>query len=862
MVSSFFKDKRVAVLATLAFTAFSGPGGLYALYLRDFGPITDYTSWIRIIWQTGEKFLLEGWYPPFAIGFVPSDIAYACLWWMVYATHRLELQNRFNFILMSIVLALSYLLHGVDLVIFIIYLGALLLVHLCTQNQEGKKRVRWVAFSVIAALALVAAIEVSLTKYYYFAQYTRTLYDFPRYFYFNTSHFYVAVATSTIIITLTYAKPAAQNFMSKLISWMTKPIILMVCFLYVLSLAIWVRALPSFNSGLIGVGPVPWYAYSATGGIPFFLALIGATYLALNWKRLKNNVRDALVFSVLSMALLFIFGRIVSLVNLNFFYTGFWERRILVYMRPMISILAAYALVIVFTRINVKKPFDWLKFIMTSFLISLVILSSVSTALIALDFTAREGVSAPTKEELEALTYLRYSLPKGFKTAYLNRYTGIYFIRGFANDKWTFDPKLWIGHFPYSPETILYVIGEGNLRLLYLHHTRDIRDLQKNLFLQQLLNMLPVEFNNSDVTIYSVPPLHPPLSFSSLGVIPPDETYGASYDAYILWLLTLAVSNYSYTISDFSDPTIFVGSQVFILPYDPPPFGDDVAKLLEWVTNGGHLIVSNTNAYGTFAELFGLTSKVSLVSCDSTDNWKTSYDRGEILFETAEKIEGASSLRMRNNSSAWEEWVYTTQEPWDLSEYEYLGIWVYGTGGGPKWYLHLFDSNGRRSFPSYRYDLSRWDSEKQTYVPNFSGWKLHLIPIKEYFSDIDLSNIKELRVVTGFEMPVDMIIDDIFALRGYPYVTANGIGSKETINLPIVMVQNISFSAEVRVVANYTKDGTPVAAFAIQKDLGEGRVTYLNINLLYESILSEGAEPVSTEMFVKILEMIDIKVPP
>jgi hypothetical protein len=857
MVSSFFKDKRIAVLATLAYITFSGPAWFYALQLRGFGPVTDYDSWIRILWRTGGKFLYQGWYPPFTIAFVASDIAYACLWWLMHAAYSLNLRNKFNFLLVSIVSALSYLLHVSDLLIFTIYLGAFMLIYLYNHYTQSKIKVRLATLSVIASLGIITIIEILLTEYYYFLQYYMTRFESPQYYYFNTPSFYAVLIVSITIIFLSYEELLARRSISRLLSLICKPFVLVsfLSIIYSLSLIVWIIMFPDFDVGLIGVGSVPWYAYLGSGGLPYFLALVSIGYVSLNRKRL-HHVMDIITFSVLSLLLLFALGRTVSFVNLNLFYTGFWERRILTYMHPIISMLAAYALVLTFKKINLKSPLDWPKFIISSFLMSVVLLTSVSTTLLALDFTTREDVKSPTTAELDALTYLHYSLPTGFKTAYLNKYTGADYIRSFANDKWTYDSKLWVGQFSSSPEIILAVLDRADVKFLYLHHTRDLKDLEKNVFIQQLIKVLPVEFNNSEVTIYSVPPLHPPTDHATLGIAFPPERSGDSFNAHVVWLLTLAMSNYTYTLMDISNPTTLKSVEIIILPYDPQPYGDDAENLLRWVEEGGYLIISNTNFYGVFSELVGATPKTKLINCDSIENWRTFYGRGEISVETKRKVEGISSIRMKNNKSSWEEWIYTFDEPWNLSEFNYLGIWVYGTGGGPQWYLHLFDSNGRRSSHSFRYDLSVWDYEKRTYIPKFLGWKLHIIPIKKYYGDIDLSSVKELRIVTGFQMPVNFLIDDIFALKGFSLVMASSIKGEETINLSPISVSNINYGSDVKVIASYAQNGEFVAPFAIQKNFGKGKITYLNINTLYQSIFSEKINITVHETLLKILKII------
>ena len=888
MVSGLFKDKRVISLATLSYALFSGSAWLYALYLRNFSPVISYDDWKAIIYETADKFLNQSRYPPFAQGFTATALGFASLWLMIYATFRLNLRHKFNFFLMSVIVALSYLLHGVEPVIFAVYLGAALLVYLLTQNGKGEEQVRLAGLSILAALVMVSVIELTLTPYYdYFRSFSSSFAyvyttEMRLYYYLGSPSFNLLVLMSSLIVVISYIKPieamlvqlhqrASRKLAPKYASSIKRRFVEIVFYLYGVTLVVWLILQPSLmSSAPSGVGWVPWYVYPAVIGVPFVFSLVGASILILKWGSIERKVRDILAFVAIAAILLFLFGQGISFVNEMLFYTYFWERRNLSYIYPLIGILMAYALVTLLGRGHRKKP-QRVKYLarigIISFLASLIILSSVSSTLIAGDyaFFAYFGVGI-TEEELEALRYLHYSLPKGFNTGYLARYTGYYYIRSFASDKYTHDPHLWLGQYYYSPKSVLSAIHRADIRFLYLNHMRDSRDLKKNLFIQQLIKVLPVEFENSEVTIYSIPPLQYPSTLAPLRLVSPEEKGGAMYDAHVTWSLALMMSEQPYMmISNVSDPVGLDGAQSIVVPYDPLPIEKDVEQLLEWVSNGGHLILSNTNPYGMFSKLVGLVSKVSLVNCDSIGNWKTAYKRGEISVENAVRIEGNASLRLRNNQSSWEEWIYTPPTgPWDLSGYEYLGIWVYGTGGGPKWVLYLTDSEGNENY--YRHDLSVFDYQTRTYVANFTGWKLHLVPIKQYYGGLDLSAIKKLRIVTGNLLPVNILIDEIFVLEesgeGHPVTTADGIQGTLTIDLPNIEVEGLSPSADVRIIANYTLDGVPVAPFAIQKDVGSGKVTYLNANLLYQSILSGSSGFKSPyEVLVKILEMIGVEEP-
>ncbi len=215
MASNFFKDKKTASIATLGYAIFSGPTWLYALYLRDFSAVVGYDDWIKIVYEAGAKFLIQGWYPAFLVSFTHQTLAYAFLWFMVYASWRLDLSRKFNFFLLSITVALSYLIHGIDPIIFAIYLFAFLLLCMFTQNIEGKKRVRLSALSILVAVVVVGLIDLSLTSQY---DYFNSIYGswavgrtigttLPRFatrwYYFSSPSFYLVAFSSALIIALT-----------------------------------------------------------------------------------------------------------------------------------------------------------------------------------------------------------------------------------------------------------------------------------------------------------------------------------------------------------------------------------------------------------------------------------------------------------------------------------------------------------------------------------------------------------------------------------------------------------------------------------------------------------------------------------
>ena len=867
MCFRLFRDKRIASLASLSYALFSGPAWLYALELRNSVSVQD-SDWIHIIYTLGGKFLYQGWYPPFVVGFNAAVIAYTALWWLVYFTWQSDLHHKSNLFLVSAIFALIYLLHGVEAIIFLIFLAAVLLSSLITRNNEARTRVRWTVLSILLGLGVVAVIDFSLTSQYEYFSQTSSFQLASKYYYLNSPSFYALLLGSAVIFALTYGRFIEKRFKSlkqtiqdkiasKHFALMKKHLVKAALCAYGISLIVFVVLLPHITNKDLASGRIPWYAYPALGGVPFFLGLLGFSSVLSKWADVNVKIRRTVVFLALTIVLLFIFGQALSFVNTELFYTGFYERRVIVYVYAAASPLMAYALISAMDHVEIKtrRPKDLFKIGLISLLTSLLIIAGVSSTLMAGDFASQVFFTTSlTREELEALDFLHYSLPSGAIVAYMDEQSGEC-IRAFANDKWTYDTNQWLGQFSDSPSSTVAAIKTVDAKFLYINLYRDALDLEENLFVQQLIKVLPMVFNNSEVAIYSIPSLHSPSSLSPIGLISSGNSDGVPYDAYVLWLLALMTSGYSYSvITNASDALVLNAAQSIIVPYDPWT-KEETDQLLEWVSKGGHLMISNTNHFGFFDELFGLTSESSLVNCDSTNGWKTLYGRGSILLEETNVREGSASLRLQNNQSSWEEWVYMPQSFWNLTGEEYLGIWVYGNGGGPQWYLYLTDVNGNEKY--FRYDLSTYDSATGTYEPAFVGWKLLLIPIMEYFNGLDLSAIKKLRIVTGFQLPVNMVIDDIFVSgengQTRP-IMINGIQGEASIDLPTTEVNSMVQTANGRVVANYTWNSEPVTPFAIQKEIGNGDVTYLNADLLYESIISESnGFSSSLEMLARVL---------
>ena len=166
------------------------------------------------------------------------------------------------------------------------------------------------------------------------------------------------------------------------------------------------------TANLVNIGLKPWYIYPVNSGISLLLGLLGLTFLVV-WR--KSKLENA-KFLALAIVGLFLAGIIVSYVNINIFATDYWEKRFYTFMIIPFSVLGAFFIVEVVPKMTsgrFGKGFrvPAVKYVLIGLLISLIVVSGVSSNILALDriklVSQGDPYAAVSKAELQALDFLR-----------------------------------------------------------------------------------------------------------------------------------------------------------------------------------------------------------------------------------------------------------------------------------------------------------------------------------------------------------------------------------------------------------------------------------------------------------------------
>lgn len=124
-----------------------------------------------------------------------------------------------------------------------------------------------------------------------------------------------------------------------------------------------------------------------------------------------------------------------------------------------------------------------------------------------------------SQPELNALNYVKQHLPRNASVLTFTEQSALE-LRNFAGVNPAQDAQRWSNHIlsTTNPYLMAYILGLSNVKYIYI--TRDdAKLLNSNNILRSLIEHFPKALENDYATIYMVPPLTPPSSEASLGVL-------------------------------------------------------------------------------------------------------------------------------------------------------------------------------------------------------------------------------------------------------------------------------------------------------------------------------------------------------
>ncbi|GEM_PF-5896493 len=382
-----------------------------------------------------------------------------------------------------------------------------------------------------------------------------------------------------------------------------------------------------FNVWLVSdIYSVPWFIYPLTLGIVGLLALIAIRHFGY----ILPNSSIALLFG--SIALSVLLARVISFVNLNFTFSGYFENRILWYTFLFLALLAPLPLIKLMDQICVKRKFFTI--IGFSVIISLIIVLGFSSTVSQLEYWVQfNKLHTLTQKEFLATDHLKHILqhdPRAFTIGLSN--SSNYAITFAASPYQWPNPEVIV--YSERPEIPLFSLSAHGLPHAYIYTNSSDFDMlkpQKSWLFYHLLPILPIVFSNDEVTIYNATHVSYPRSNSDTHVLVPTSPSAASNSLFYAYDI-ISLHDRNYTVMFDRDQNALTGKTV-ILSYDPPKNNNykldssslrETSDYISYVKSGGNLIVLNTNGYGSISNvLFNLgnssyeASKIVLPSADS-----------------------------------------------------------------------------------------------------------------------------------------------------------------------------------------------------------------------------------------------------
>ena len=534
LLGQFFKQKRKVQLVGTVLTTFLGFGWTYYLYqklMMNPSNLVDIFDVIRLagnktndLWRGILLLPIEGIRPVYVIG-------YPALFTLIYLLAR-RWENRLvtwsDSFLITALVAVGYLGHMFEVLIFI---GFYILIVLFGHNfpSQSKK----ISFAIFLGLLIVAIIDyLSPGKFYTVLKSSEGVIFSPYFFLFLFSVMLVSL--------LQFLRQKKFMFRSiqiqvnnSLIKFIAKIVFAIAIYIYGLSVLIWVSIL---NIYLVRGIIVPWYMYWIRLGVVGVLGLIGITYLVVKEDR---KLKELSIFFLLALVFC-----VALILGRSPYFLHFDEGRLMFLLYIALIVPAAYIIVHYVSKLN--RPSLKHKSILT-FLLLVIIVSGMSSTLLKFEFFSLIGMrygkgsdnpyAYVSSEEFDALNYLRTHLPSNatvatasdISRAKLEGLAGMSMMQARSSFGWGGDSaETWCVLFSSeSPETVSYLLNSLKVKYIYLAQ-QDLAEIdqkyKEGYIAQHLLKYLPIAFNNSEVTIYEVPPLSTTSLSSNLALVLQEQT--------------------------------------------------------------------------------------------------------------------------------------------------------------------------------------------------------------------------------------------------------------------------------------------------------------------------------------------------
>jgi len=588
-------DARLPSIATIFYSTFSGFAWIYLAKLIILDKVD--VSELRLIstvvndqTYNGAAYLAQ----PF-LWYVPLSMSFTIFIVQLMLLRKLNIDKKIFMTLFSLLTIASYMTHIAEAVIFAFFISF------------------YAFFSKNKKVRLDDALDASIIGFIFLDSF----YIMLQYLACKSLNFTVnltlLLSTAVLIFIRVYRCFNIQAKLSGLLSKLAikpliKSILYIVTFVYILGLVTWIGGVPSFHTqDVVEIGYIPWFIYPVFLGIAGILMLASFHYLFEDIK-----ARGWLILFIAFILFSLVFGKALSFININFFFTRYWESRLTSFFFLSSSVIAPYGIVKVAE--SVKRHQNKIKSgLAIIILISVIVIYGLQSSFMVMGYwsiAASSPTRRPSQEEQAAINFLN-NIFQHDKYAYTITFTRrSYDILTFASPPYELELDwMQVVLTAENPEIPLLSLKARNLSHAYLYvHGRDYEVLNEHCqgwVCRHLIPMLPITYRNNEVTIYNISSVSfPQKSSTTLLVIPFDKSVDPM-EGYLYAYDILSLGGFSYTVAYDLDPKA-LSHRTVVLSFDPPSnntlgtgfYGD----YLDYAETGGHLIVLNTNGYGYFAE--------------------------------------------------------------------------------------------------------------------------------------------------------------------------------------------------------------------------------------------------------------------
>lgn len=343
-------------------------------------------------------------------------------------------------------------------------------------------------------------------------------------------------------------------------------ITLTILVLYIAGIILWFFIEDLNTSDLIlGTGAVPTFLFPVMLGVVGLLAIFSI-------RAIKNRQhRETILFLLFAILSLFIIGKILSFVNINFIQVPYWEKRIILLIFVFASMLAPIPVTILWDRFHAKQRNRIFSTITLSAIIGSIFLIGFSSLALQLEYwyIKANGEQRLDLTDLDAVNVIRKVVDEHDSLAIISPSEFSRHVTTFAAPDYQLT-RQDILLSSNSPQVPLMVLGGLAYDKVYVYiHDRDLDILDtysNSWFKKHLLPSLPLVYQNEGVKIYNATGLTFPQPESKTLIAIPSSITSDDW-LYAYDTVAMSSKNYSEILDQDALSLETLGDVVF--PIDP-----------------------------------------------------------------------------------------------------------------------------------------------------------------------------------------------------------------------------------------------------------------------------------------------------